>query len=151
MNILISACLLGVNCRYDGGGKLIDEIDKLKNKCNFIPICPEIYGGLETPRIPAELINGRVINRKGKDVTENFIRGARETLHLAKLFNCKYALLKERSPSCGYGEIYDGSFSGKLVKGNGITADLLVSEGIKVFGESEISNLLLRISKDKEI
>ena len=142
MNILISACLLGVNCRYDGGGKLIEGIEKLKEIYNLIPICPEIYGGLQTPREPAEIINGKVVNRKGKDVNENFHRGANETLHLAKLYNCKYAILKERSPSCGFGKIYDGTFSGNLVKGNGITAELLSKNGIKVIGESEIDSFL---------
>lgn len=143
MNILISACLLGVNCRYDGGGKLIEEIDKLKEKYNLIPVCPEVYGGLQTPREPAEIIDGKVINREGKDITENFIKGANETLHLAKLYNCKYAILKERSPSCGFGQVYDGTFSGNLVKGNGITAELLSKNYIKIIGESEIDDLLI--------
>jgi len=142
MNVLISACLLGVNCRYDSDGKLIKEIERLKEIYNLIPVCPEIYGGLKTPREPAEIIDGKVINRKGEDVTENFIKGANETLYLAKLFNCKYAILKERSPSCGFGEIYDGTFSGKLVDGNGITADLLIKNGIMIIGESQMDWLL---------
>ncbi|NLY76612.1 MAG: DUF523 domain-containing protein [Tissierellia bacterium] len=141
MNILISACLLGVNCRYDGKENLINGIEKLKEIYNLIPICPEIYGGLTTPREPAEIIDGKVINRRGEDVTKNFVKGAKETLYLAKLFNCKYAILKERSPSCGYGRIYDGSFSGNLVDGNGITAELLSKNGIKVIGESQIDQL----------
>lgn len=87
-------------------------------------------------------MDGKVINRKGEDVTENFIKGANETLYLAKLFNCQYAILKERSPSCGFGRIYDGTFSGNLVDGNGITADLLVKNGIEVIGESQIHRLL---------
>lgn len=140
MNILISACLLGVNCRYDGGGKLIDQIDQLKERYNLIPVCPEVYGGLQTPREPAEIIDEKVINRKGEDVSQNFTRGANETLHLAELYNCKYAILKERSPSCGFGEIYDGTFSGRLVKGNGYTAELLSKNGIKIIGESEIDS-----------
>lgn len=144
MNILISACLLGVNCRYDGAGKLIDEIDKLKEIYNLIPVCPEVYGGLETPRESAEIIDEKVINRKGEDVSENFTKGANETLHLAKLYNCKYAILKERSPSCGFEEVYDGTFSGNLVKGNGITAELLSKNGIKIIGESEIDSFLKR-------
>lgn len=138
MNILISACLLGVNCRYDGGGKLIHQIEKLKENHNLIPVCPEIYGGLQTPREPAEIKDGKVINRKGEDVSENFIKGAYETLNLAKLYNCKYAILKERSPSCGFGQIYDGTFSGNLVKGNGIAAELLSKNGIEIIGESEL-------------
>lgn len=142
MNILISACLLGVNCRYDGGGKLIDQIDKLKEIYNLIPVCPEVYGGLQTPREPAEIIDGKVINREGEDISENFTRGAEETLHLAKLYNCKYAILKERSPSCGFGQVYDGTFSGNLIKGNGITAELLSKNGIKIIGESQIDDFL---------
>ncbi len=142
MNILISACLLGVNCRYDGGGKLIDQIDQLKERYNLIPVCPEVYGGLQTPREPAEIIDEKVINRKGEDVSQNFTRGANETLHLAELYNCKYAILKERSPSCGFGEIYDGTFSGRLVKGNGYTAELLSKNGIKIIGESGIDSFL---------
>ena len=144
MNILISACLLGVNCRYDGGAKLIDEIDQLTERYNLIPVCPEIYGGLQTPREPAEIIDGKVINKKGEDVSENFTRGANETLHLAELYNCKYAILKERSPSCGFGEVYDGTFSGNLVKGNGYTAESLSKNGIKIIGESEIDSFLTR-------
>jgi len=142
MNVLISACLLGVNCKYDGGRNYIKEIEKLKEIYNLIPICPEIYGGLQTPREPAEIVNGKVINRKGEDVTDKFIKGANETLYLAKLFNCKYAILKERSPSCGYGKIYDGTFTGNLVDGNGITAELLAKNGIEVMGESQIDKLL---------
>lgn len=142
MNVLISACLLGINCRYDGGENLIKEIEKLKERYNLIPVCPEIFGGLSTPREPAEIIDGKVINRRGEDVTENFVKGAKETLYLAKLFNCKYAILKERSPSCGYGKIYDGTFSGKLVDGNGITAELLAKNGIEIIGESQIDKLL---------
>lgn len=148
MNILISACLLGVNCRYDGGGKLIDEIDKLKEIYNLIPVCPEVYGGLQTPREPAEITDGKVINRKGEDVSKNFTRGANETLHLAKLYNCKFAILKERSPSCGFGQVYDGTFSGNLVKGNGYTAELLCKNGITIIGESKIDDLLKSESKD---
>lgn len=142
MNILISACLLGVNCRYDGGGKLLKDIEKLKEIYNLIPVCPEILGGLGIPREPAEIRNGRVINRKGEDVSQYFIKGAKETLRLTKLLNCKLAILKERSPSCGFGKIYDGSFSGKLIDGNGITAELLSKNGIKIVGESQIDRLL---------
>lgn len=141
MNILISACLLGVNCRYDGKSKFIEKVDSLKDKHNLIPVCPEIFGGLPTPREPAEIIGDRVLTKKGKDVTENYKRGAEEVLKLAKFFDCKLAILKERSPSCGYGKIYDGTFSGRLKDGNGVTAKLLIENGIKVIGESEIMDL----------
>lgn len=142
MNILISACLLGINCRYDGSGSLIDKIDSLKEKYTLIPICPEIYGGMTTPRLPSEIKDGKVINRDEDDVTEYFKKGAEETLKFAQLFNCRAAILKERSPSCGYGKIYDGTFSGNLIKGNGVTADLLSKDGIKIYGESKIDELL---------
>lgn len=141
-NILISACLLGVACRYDGKeGRAID-LSALSEKYHFIPVCPEIYGGLETPRTPSERVGDRVIMQDGRDVTENYIRGAEATLKLAKKFNCRIAILKERSPSCGSGYIYDGSFSKKLVTGDGVTAELLKKNGIKVVGEGEIEGLL---------
>jgi len=138
MYVLISACLLGVNCRYDGGSKFMEEIASLKDKYDLIPVCPEIFGGLPTPREPAEIVGDRVITKGGKDVTENYKRGAEEVLKLAKFYHCKLAILKERSPSCGYGKVYDGTFSGSLRDGNGITADLLIKNGLKVIGESDI-------------
>ena len=141
-NLLISACLLGVRCRYDGKSVGLVDISKLSEKYNLIPICPEIYGGLETPRIPSERIGDRVMMKNGRDVTENYLRGAEETLRLAELFSCKKALLKERSPSCGKGMIYDGSFSGVLTEGDGVTLEYLKSHGIEVFGESEIDKLI---------
>ncbi|WFA10171.1 DUF523 domain-containing protein [Tissierella sp. Yu-01] len=149
MNILVSACLLGVNCRYDGKSKLIDKLKVLGKKHNLIPICPEIYGGLTTPRAPSEKIKDKVISKSGEDVTEHFKRGAKETLKLARFYDCKLAILKERSPSCGYGKIYDGTFTGNIVDGNGVTAELLAKSGIKVIGESEIDKLCECSSSDK--
>jgi len=144
MRILISACLLGVSCRYDGASKPMDRdiIEKLKEKFELIPICPESLGGLHCPRDPSERIGGKVISCNGVDVTTQYERGAREALYLARLFDCEIALLKERSPSCGRGQIYDGTFSGKLREGDGVTAELLTANGIKVYGESEVSKLL---------
>ena len=141
-NLLISACLLGVRCRYDGKSVGHVDISALSKKYNLIPICPEIYGGLETPRTPSERIGDLVMMKDGTDVTENYLRGAEETFRLAELFSCKKALLKERSPSCGKGMIYDGSFSGVLTKGDGVTVEYLKSHGIEVFGESEIDKLI---------
>lgn len=138
LNILVSACLLGINCRYDGNSKFIEELKTLKEKHNLIPICPEIYGGMKTPRQPSEIIDNKVLSKTGEDVTDYFTKGADETLKLAKFFDCQLAILKERSPSCGYGKIYDGSFSGILVDGNGLTADLLAKNGITIIGESSI-------------
>ena len=142
MNILISACLLGMSCRYNGEGQIIPGTDKLMEKHHLVPICPEIYGGLSTPREPSEIKNGRVISKSGNDLTEYFERGAEEILALAKLYHCKYAILKERSPSCGYKEIYDGTFSGKIINGNGILAALLLKNGIVIIGETETDKLI---------
>lgn len=143
--ILISACLLGVACRYDGKSKPLDQerIDALKAKYHLIPICPEVMGGLPTPRIPAEIGADRKVFRKdGVDVTENYLRGAEEAFRLARIFGCDTALLKERSPSCGAGRIYDGAFTGTLTDGDGIAAEYLQKKGIRIFGESRIDELL---------
>ena len=140
-NILISACLLGICCRYDGQGKLHNNIEQLKEKYHLIPICPEQLGGLTTPRKPCEQSNGRVVTQDGDDYTNEFESGALEVLKLANLFDCKIAILKERSPSCGFGSVYDGSFSNRLISGDGITANLLKMNKIKIIGESHITSL----------
>lgn len=135
--ILVSACLLGVSVRYDGKSKANEElIEKLKDY-DFIPICPEVWGGLPTPRVPSEIINDKVINKDEIDVTDNYMRGAIETLNLARKFNIKKAILKSKSPSCGKNKIYDGSFTGSLIDGNGITAKLLMDNDIEVLTEDE--------------
>jgi uncharacterized protein YbbK (DUF523 family) len=141
-NVLISSCLLGLYCRYDGKTVHLDNIDELMDKYQLIPICPEIMGGLGTPRNPCERRESNVIDSSGKDVTAYFEKGASEALRLARLYHCRYAILKERSPSCGYGRIYDGTFSGKQITGNGVTADLLAEDGITVIGESQVGRLL---------
>ena len=140
--ILVSACLLGVYCRYNGERKQMDGIERLMERAELIPVCPEILGGLPTPRPAAERVGNRVMNREGADVTEAYRRGAEETLRLAELFGAKMALLKERSPSCGMGKIHDGSFLGRIVDGSGVTAELLAAHGISVYGESCIDELL---------
>ncbi len=142
MNILVSACLLGVNCRYNGEGKLQEDLLKLQEHHHLIPICPEQLGGLPTPRPASEIQNQRVMSKTGIDVTEQFEAGAFESLKLAKLYQCSYAILKERSPSCGFGKIYDGSFTGSLIDGNGVTANLLAEHGITVIGESKLSEFI---------
>lgn len=142
MNILISACLIGIDCRYNGSGFMLENIHRLKQKYNLIPFCPEIYGGLPTPREPCEIISNKVITKSGKDVTEQYRNGATEALHTAQLFDCKIAILKENSPSCGNGKIHSGNFDGKLIDGYGMTAKLLIENGIKVYGESQISDFL---------
>lgn len=143
-NILVSACLLGVNCRYDGITKVNEAVVNLLNEkgIHLIPVCPEQLGGMATPRHPSERRGDIVINDVGEDVTDYYRRGAEETLRIAKLYHCNAALLKERSPSCGKGKIYDGTFSKTIIKGNGVTADLLLANGMEVFGESETEELL---------
>ena len=142
MNILVSACLLGVNCRYNGKGELAPGIRELMERCHPVPVCPEIMGGLPTPRTSAERSGGRVITRDGDDVTDAYERGAEEAVRLAKLYGCRYAVLKERSPSCGSGTIYDGTFTGTRIPGDGVTAARLAQEGVAVYGESSIGQLI---------
>lgn len=117
---------------------LLDALPRLQ----LVPVCPEILGGLPTPRTPSERQGVRVVSKTGADVTAAYQKGAEEALRLARLFGCRKALLKERSPSCGRGQIYDGSFSGRLIPGDGVTAHLLQQEGIAVFGESQLQQLL---------
>ena len=136
--LLISACLLGVRCRYDGGSKPQPGVEELAGRYRLIPVCPEQLGGLPTPRSPSERQGDRVVSRQGRDVTAEYRRGAEETLRLARLYGCTAAVLKEKSPSCGCGRIYDGTFSGTLTDGDGVTAELLKENGIRVYGESEI-------------
>ena len=142
VNIAISACLLGQNCRYDGASKTYNNIDKLKEKYNLIPICPEVLGGLSTPRCPSEIIGDKVINKEGFDNTNYFLAGAQKALDICIKNNCKVAILKESSPSCGVNLIYDGSFSGKKIKGMGITSRQLIAFGIKIYTENDIDKLL---------
>ena len=140
--MLVSACLLGVECRYDGGGQAIDRVDALMARYELIPVCPEQLGGLPTPRTPAERREGRVVNRDGEDVTDAFGRGAIQACRIAALYGAKLALLKARSPSCGRGRIYDGSFTGRLVPGDGVAARTLMDAGLEVYTENEIDVLL---------
>lgn len=127
---VISRCLLGEKCRYDGCCKKIENLDSLKKKYRLIPVCPEEMGGLETPRLPSEIRDGRVYMCDGKDVTAQFEKGAILALKKAKENNCVVAVLKSKSPSCGNGKIYDGTFSGKLTTGDGIFAKMLKENGI---------------------
>lgn len=141
--ILVSACLLGVPCRYDGTGVADARVLALTEKHHLIPVCPEQLGGLPTPRPPAERHDTRVLTRDERDFTAAFARGAEETLRLAKLFSCRIAILKANSPSCGSGQIYDGCFRGRLIPGDGLTAALLKQEGLTVLSEKDdLSSLL---------
>ena len=136
--ILVSACLLGINCKYDGENNKNNKVlEYLKDK-EVIPICPEIMGGLPTPRIPSEIKDNKVITKENNDVTYNFVKGAEEVLYLAKLLNVKKALLKAKSPSCGVGEIYDGTFTHTKIKGDGITTRLLKENNIEVLTELDL-------------
>lgn len=130
--ILVSSCLLGLNCKYDGGNNYSNEIDEFLKDYDVIPICPEIMGGLPTPRIASERLGDKVITKDGKDVTEQYKKGAEETLFLAKKYDVKKALLKLRSPSCGSEKIYDGTFTHTVIDGDGVTAELLKNNGIEI-------------------
>ena len=142
MKLLISACLLGTCCRYDGASKAHPLAAALAKRYSLVPVCPEQLGGLPTPRNPSERRGDRVVMNDGRDVTAEYRRGAEEALRLARLYGCTAAVLKEKSPSCGCGRIYDGTFTGTLTDGDGVTAALLKENGIKVYGEKEIDELL---------
>ena len=140
-NVLVSACLLGERCRYDGCSKPNEVvINKLKGH-NIIPICPEVMGGLPTPRCPSEIVGDRVLMENGTDVTLEYNKGAQIALNLAIENQCDLAVLKARSPSCGKGFVYDGTYSKTLTKGNGICANLLIKNGLVVLDEREIEGI----------
>lgn len=147
--LLVSACLAGLSCRYDGGANRLDGLDRLAERYILVPVCPEQLGGLPTPRAPAERVGGRVVNREGADVTHAFALGAAQAAHIGKLAGARLALLKSRSPSCGSGAIYDGSFSGRLVPGDGMAAGLLKAQGVRVYTEEEVDELLHSTEEDK--
>lgn len=130
--ILVSACLLGTNCKYSGGNNYSEEVMEFLKDYEIIPICPEQLGGLPTPRPASEIIGDKVMNNEGTDVTSNYQKGAEEALKIAQLLGIKKALLKAKSPSCGNGKIYDGTFSGTLTTGDGITTKLLKENNIEV-------------------
>jgi uncharacterized protein YbbK (DUF523 family) len=136
--IIVSACLAGVHCRYDGESKPCAAVIRLVAEGKAVPVCPEQMGGLTTPRLPAEQIGDKVFQKDGADVTSEFNRGAQEALKIARLVGANTAILKARSPSCGSGKIYDGSFTGRLVDGDGVFADLCKKNGIIVKTEEDI-------------
>ena len=140
--MLVSACLLGAYCRYNGEKRMFPGVCELIQWAELIPVCPETLGGLPTPRLPAERRGDQVINSEGGDVTLHYARGAEETLRLAQLFGARVALLKERSPSCGAVEIYDGSFAHARIPGDGVAAQRLKENGVVVYGESRIGELM---------
>lgn len=141
--ILISACLVGDKTKYDGKSNYNPKIEELLEKYELVPFCPEVEGGLTTPRKPSERQpKGKVLMEDGRDVTFQFEKGAELCYNICMYLGIKTAILKKNSPSCGSGEIYDGSFSHKLIKGDGVTAELLKRKGIRVLTEDEIDTLL---------
>ncbi len=135
---ICSACLLGIDCRHDGKTKPNKKVLELAKTETLIPVCPEQLGGLSTPRPATEISDDSIITKDGQDISDSFHRGAHETLKIAKLFNIKKAILKTRSPSCGCGKIYDGTFKKRLIKGDGITTKLLKENNIKIITEKEL-------------
>lgn len=142
--VLVSACLLGEHCKYNGDSNENEQVKAFLAEKGWepVPICPEVLGGLSTPRTPAELCGDRVLTADGRDVTNEFLLGAERALEMAKTHGCTLAILKERSPSCGNGSIYDGTFSGTLTAGEGKTVQRLKAEQIAVFGENHLDELL---------
>ncbi|WP_300381837.1 DUF523 domain-containing protein [Clostridium sp.] len=141
---LISSCLCGINCKYSGGNNLNKECLHLLKEGKAILICPEQLGGLSTPRLPSEIVGkaedilkgiDKIINKNNINVTKEFLKGAEETLKIAKLHNINKAILKEGSPSCGVNYVYDGSFTGNKIRGRGLTTELLIKNGIKVISD----------------
>lgn len=139
MIIGVSACLLGENCKYDGGNNYSEALHEFVKNHSVVPICPEVMGGLPTPRDPAEIIGGEVRQKSGRSVDEAFRKGAQEALKKVKDAGAELVILQSRSPSCGVNEIYDGSFTGRRVKGKGIFARLLEVEGIRAVDVEDIS------------
>src|SRR5574344_478394 len=135
--ILVSACLLGDKVRYDGGSNPVSFLDELSKHFQIVPFCPEVEGGLSIPREPAEIVGASVLTKGGKDVTKNYQDGAEKALNLCKFFGIRYAILKDGSPACGPRQIHDGKFDGLKKDGLGVTANLLVASGIKVFAETD--------------
>ena len=140
--LLISACLLGVNCKYNGKNNYNPLIEELKKKYELVPICPEVMGGLSIPRDPSEIKGDLVISNKGNDVTSNYLSGAYQALQLVGISNIKKAVLKDGSPSCGSTYIYDGTFTKNRISGMGITAKLLKENNIIIYNENDIEKLL---------
>lgn len=142
LKILVSACLAGYRCRYDGKLKGDPRIERLVSSGIAVPVCPEVLGGLPVPRIPSEIQGERVVNAEGKDVTSEYHRGAEESLRICRDNGCVLAVLKAKSPACGCGEVYDGTFSRTLIRGNGILAGMLEKEGVPVYTEQDIETVL---------
>ncbi|MGE9984377.1 DUF523 domain-containing protein [Desulfovibrio sp. SGI.169] len=135
---VVSGCLAGLACRYDGGSNPCAAVIRLVEEGRAVPVCPESLAGLSVPRLPCELAGGRVLSQDGRDLTESFLRGAQLALSAAQRCGCTAAILKSRSPSCGFGQIYDGTFSRRLCPGEGIWARLLREAGFALFSEERL-------------
>lgn len=142
MNILVSSCLLGLDCRYCGDNSFSESVSALSQSHILIPVCPEQMGGLPTPRAPLERAGGKVVDKDGHNFTKAMEKGAEEVIKIAGLLSCTHAITKSKSPSCGCGIIYDGNFSGHLIEGNGITTERLLAAGIEVTDENHLSRYL---------
>ena len=142
MKIMVSACLLGENCKYNGGNNRNPELLHLLSGHEVVPVCPEVLGGLPTPRAPAEIVNGVVINREGVSVDEAFRLGAKKAIEMARQEKPDLIILQSRSPSCGVKEIYDGTFSGKLVPGHGIFAEMALQAGFRVIDAEDVPEII---------
>lgn len=142
MKYVVSACLMGVNCKYNGGNNASAQVMEFLKDKEYIMVCPEVLGGLPSPRPCCEKKDNRIITENGDDVTEAFERGASLALSKAQAFGCNIAILQPRSPSCGCGRIYSGHFDGKLIHGNGMFAQMLLMQGIQVISEEEIFHFM---------
>ncbi len=143
MQVLVSACLVGENCKYDGGNNHNKQLfyDLLAEGMDVVAVCPEVAGGLTIPRTPAERVGDKVLTKDGVDVTAQYVAGAEKACALAKSHGCKAAILKKNSPSCGCGEIYDGTFTGTLVKGKGVAAEKLKKKGLIIYNEDNYEKI----------
>ena len=135
--IVVSECLTGIKCRYDGRGKPCQKVIDLIRQGKAIPVCPEQLGGLPTPRTPAESVGDKVLTKDGEDKTIEFKKGVREAIKIMEMANCTEAILKAKSPSCGCGQIYDGTFSGSMKEGDGLFTKALKEKGIKCTTEED--------------
>lgn len=147
--ILVSACLTGENCRYDGKNNRNDSVMKLAKYYDLIPICPEVNGGMKTPRAPSEIKGDKVVSITGKDVTQFYNDGAYWACSIARIYHIKLAVLKEKSPSCGCKLIHNGLFDGKVIPGKGITVRKLEQMGVKVIDEDDVIDLLKQLEQKK--
>ena len=138
MKIAVSACLLGENCKYNGGNNFSDKVSEYVKGHEVIPVCPEVFGGLPTPREPSEIVDGIVRHKDGSSVDKEFRKGAEAAFKIIKEKEVELVILQSRSPSCGVNTIYDGSFSGKIIKGHGIFAEILLRNGIKVIDVADL-------------